>query len=349
MYDWRKVQVKPETLIVDVMRVIDQEGLRIALVVDESQRLLGIVTDGDVRRGLLRSIRLDEPVKMVMNSSPVVSNMNNSKQQCLALMGIHNLSHIPLIDSEGCIVGLETQLDALKQKQHENWVLLMAGGLGERLRPLTDKCPKPLLKVGNKPILESILKNFVNHGFRRFYISVNYKAELMIDYFGDGTPWNADIQYLHEKKPLGTAGALSLIPTCPEMPMIVMNGDILTNINFEHLINFHMEHKAVVTMCVREYGFQIPYGVVVTDESRVEEIVEKPVHRVLANAGIYVLEPEVVQSIPRDTCVDMPEVLNTLRKKKKEIYAFPIHEYWLDIGQRDDFDRAHEEHGKYFQ
>jgi NDP-sugar pyrophosphorylase family protein len=228
----------------------------------------------------------------------------------------------------------------LEAPERENWVVLMAGGLGTRLAPLTDNCPKPLLKVGNKPILETIIENFISHGFKRFYLSVNYKAEMIEEYFGDGSRWGAEIRYLREDKKMGTAGALGLIPEPLTQPFLVMNGDLLTKVNFSQLLNFHQEQNAHATMCVREYDFQVPYGVVSVDKHRIKSIEEKPVHRFFVNAGIYVLDPEAVSLIPADMPYDMTSLFEQMTANEREVIAFPVREYWLDIGHRDDFERA---------
>ena len=199
--------------------------------------------------------------------------------------------HLPIIDESGCLVGLETFEDLLAPTEKNNFVVLMAGGLGERLRPLTETCPKPMLKIGDKPILENILTNFIEYGFRRFFISVNHLAEVVKRYFGTGSDWGVEIHYLQEKHRLGTAGALSLLPQNPSEPIFVMNGDLLTKVNFSQLLDFHFEQKANATMCVREYDFQVPYGVVKIDRHTITAIEEKPVQRLFVNAGIYILEP----------------------------------------------------------
>lgn len=224
----------------------------------------------------------------------------------------------------------------------------MAGGLGRRLQPLTNECPKPLLKVGGKPILEIILENFVEQGFNRFHIAVNYKAEMIESYFGNGSRWGIDLSYLREHERMGTAGALSLLPGGLTQPLIVMNGDLLTRINFRQLLSFHAEHHAQATMCVRDYDFQIPYGVVKIEKHRLTGIEEKPVHHCFVSAGIYVLQPDVISLIPRNTFFDMPDLFAEMIRQQKETAVFPIREYWLDIGRMDDFERAVGEYERHF-
>ncbi|MGQ9826160.1 MAG: nucleotidyltransferase family protein, partial [Desulfotomaculales bacterium] len=238
--------------------------------------------------------------------------------------------------------------DLINPKKRNNVVVIMAGGLGSRLRPLTDECPKPLLKVGGKPLLETILENFLEYGLYNFYFSVNYRAEMIREYFGDGSRWGANIEYINEEKRLGTAGALSLLPEKPKNTVLVMNGDLLTKINFEHLLDFHADTKADATMCVKEYNFQIPYGVVKTDRHRLIEIEEKPVKTFFISAGIYAIEPAVIDLIPRNTYFDMPGLFEKLIKENREAAVFPIREYWLDIGHKEDFERANGEFSEVF-
>jgi NDP-sugar pyrophosphorylase family protein len=224
----------------------------------------------------------------------------------------------------------------------------MAGGLVNRLRPLTDECPKPMLKVGNKPLLETIVENFIEYGFHRFYISVNYMADVVESYFGDGSRWGVDIEYLHEEHRLGTAGALSLLPETPTEAILVMNGDLLTKVNFKQLLDFHYGHQAQATMCVREYDFQVPYGVVKIDGQRITSIDEKPIQRFFVNAGIYVLEPEALDLISSNIFFDMTTLFEKLIELKKEPAVFPIREYWLDIGHLADYNRANGEYRDIF-
>jgi dTDP-glucose pyrophosphorylase len=349
MKDWKKVVIAPEVSIREAIRTIDTGALQIALVVDTENRLQGTLTDGDVRRGILREVSFDDPVCKIMNSSPVVAHVHQGREKILNLMKERSLHQIPIVDGEGRLVGLEV-VEALLQSQHfSNQVVIMAGGLGSRLRPMTNDCPKPMLKVGGRPILETLLRNLKEQGFFRIYLSVNYMADLITDYFGDGSAFGVEIEYLHEEKKLGTAGALSLMPEPPTEPLVVMNGDLLTKVDFQHLFDFHNHHKAVATMCVREYDFQVPYGVVKVDQHRMVGIEEKPVHKFFVNAGIYVLNPQVLTAIPQGTYCDMPAVFDRLAQEGHDSAAFPIREYWLDIGRLDDFERASCEFSEVFK
>lgn len=340
MTRWQLACVAPDRSIRDTIRTIDEGAIRIALVVDGQNRLLGTVTDGDIRRGLLKGISLEETITRVMNPHPTTARSDEGRDAILERMKLKRLHQIPVLDQQGHLITVEVLDDLLQARHRDNWVVLMAGGLGSRLRPLTDDCPKPLLKVGTKPLLEIILENFLEHGFQKFYFSVNYRADMVQAHFGDGSRWGVEIRYIHEDRRLGTAGALSLLPERPAHPLIVMNGDLLTKVNFQHLLDFHAEHRAKATMCVREYDFQVPYGVVRIDRHQILAIDEKPVQRFFVNAGIYVLEPGVLDLIPSTTYFDMPELFTKLIGRKEETSVFPVREYWLDIGHAEDFARA---------
>jgi len=245
------------------------------------------------------------------------------------------------------IVGLTRDIP-LQKPRRSNFVVIMAGGLGSRLRPLTYQQPKPLLKVGTKPILETIIENFVSQGFYRFYLCINYKGHMIKEYFNDGNQWNIDIRYIEEPKRLGTAGALSLLPERPNEPFFVMNGDLLTKVDFVRLLQFHQKQNAVATMCVREYTHTIPYGVTNLDGSKVLDLVEKPTHRYHTNAGIYTVNPEMIDKIPADTFFDMPTLINHLLEEQLHIASFPLHEYWIDIGHIRDFEQARTDYEIFF-
>jgi len=345
MKNWKDIVVSPEVSLREAIRRIDSAGTQMALVADEDMRLLGLLTDGDVRRAILSGRELDGPVAPVMNTAPKTGSMLTPRAEILAMMRRFAFHHLPLIDEQGRLAGLATIDDFLGVVPRDNWVVLMAGGLGERLRPLTDNCPKPLLTVGGKPILESILEGFLEQGFRRFFISVNYKAEMIREYFGNGDRWGAQIEYLHERERLGTAGALSLLPEKPTAPLFVMNGDLITKANFSAMLDFHEEHRATATMAVREYDFQVPYGVVSVEGVTITDIQEKPIHRFFVNGGIYVLSCEVLPRIPADTFFDMPSLFHVLRQEGDRAAAYPLREYWLDIGRIDEYERAQREWG----
>lgn len=349
MKNWKNVLISPDTQILNAIEVIDKSALQIAIVVDEGGKLAGTVTDGDIRRGLLKGITLQSPVKAIMNGKPTTVRLNEGRDHILSIMKQKQFRQIPVVDDGGHVLGIEILDELIKGDERENWVVLMAGGLGTRLSPLTDEFPKPLLKVGKKPILETILESFVEHGFHKFYMSVNYKANMLEDYFGDGSRWGAEIRYLKEGKRLGTAGCLGLLPEKPKGPLFVMNGDLLTKVNFRQLMDFHEDHGCMATMCVREYDFQVPYGVVKIEKQRLVGIDEKPVQRFFVSAGIYVVEPAALEYIPHDTYFDMPSLFERLIQDKKEVTPFPVREYWLDIGRMDDFEKANGEYSDIFE
>jgi dTDP-glucose pyrophosphorylase len=344
-----KILICPSDSIRKTIQIIDSSALQIALVVDINKRLLGTVTDGDIRRGILKGINLEEPVHLIMNCNPTITTLNEDRDHLLRIMKQKLFYQIPVVDEDRHVLGLEVLKELILDPKADNIVVLMAGGVGNRLRPLTNDCPKPLLRVGNKPILETILESFVVYGFRRFYLSVNYMAEMVVEYFGDGSKWGVEINYLREDKKLGTAGALGLLPEKPSSPILVMNGDLLTKVNFQQLLNFHTEHVSSATLCVREYDFQVPYGVVKLDGHNILSIVEKPIQRFFVNAGVYVIEPTILEMIPRNTYLDMPSLFDQLIKLERETAVFPIREYWLDIGRMDDFERAQLDFAKVFE
>ncbi|MGL6387868.1 nucleotidyltransferase family protein [Aeromonas caviae] len=339
--NWEKVVLSPEHSVRDALAVINAEALRVCLVVDDLRHLLGVVTDGDVRRAILNNVSLTQSVTAVMNSTPITVSAKLTRAQLLETMREHSILSLPVVDDAGKLLGLETWEKATSQPTYDNPVLIMAGGFGTRLKPLTDTCPKPMLKVGDKPILETLLNQFIKAGFKNIYISTHYMPELITDYFGDGSAWGANIKYIHEQHPLGTGGALGLLPAnLPPLPLIMMNGDVLTTVDFNSLLDFHTQNGSDATMCVREYNYQIPYGVITGEGNNITSMVEKPVHHFFVNAGIYVVNSYIVQSVIKGERIDMPTLLEKHMQEKKRISMFPLHEYWLDIGRMEDFNRA---------
>ena len=339
--NWRDMLIKPSESIQSAIEIIDRGAKRIALVADDDGRLLGTVTDGDVRRGILRHLPLDSPVAAVMNRTPKTLPLGYRPEDALRLFGDQEILQIPILDGDRKVAGLETLSNLLRKPRYGNPVFLMAGGFGTRLKPLTDHCPKPMLPVGDRPILQNILENLVAQGFHRFLISVYYLAEQVMDYFGDGGKWGITIEYVKESQPLGTAGALGLLPRdLPDLPVLVVNGDILVRLNYQALLAYHQSYAPTATVCVREYSMQVPYGVVEADQHRLVDIVEKPVQQFFINAGIYLLSPEVVRRVETNQRLDMPELLKSLLREGRPVSIFPVYEYWLDIGQMTDFQRA---------
>ncbi|MFL0581193.1 nucleotidyltransferase family protein [Solibacillus silvestris] len=343
MIKWENIVVHTKQTLFETMKIIDETSLQFAVVVDEDNHLLGTVTDGDIRRGILRGEGLEVPINLIMNSNPFSAKYGLKTNTYKQLMKSKNLKQLPIVNDQNQIVDI-LFIDHLETPTNKNQVILMLGGLGKRLRPLTNDIPKPMLKVGNKPIVESIIEGFKQYGYTNFIFSVNYKKEVIQDYFQNGNIMGISIDYIEEKKRMGTAGALSLLENRPTEPFFVMNGDLLTQVNFDQLMQFHQEQNAVATMCVREYEYQVPYGVIETDGVELISIKEKPIHRSFVNAGIYVLSPEVFEYIPVDTFYDMPSLFEALINQGKKTSVFPIHEYWLDIGRVDDFNRANEQY-----
>jgi len=341
--NWRSTLIAATDTIRHAIEVIDASGLQIALVVDSADHLLGTVTDGDVRRGLLRGLELNRPVSEVMNAHPTTGASTMTRGQRLEIMRRRELSHLPVLDAAGRIVNLESDVELLAVSEKPNWVVLMAGGLGQRLRPLTEDVPKPLLPVGDRPLLEIIIERFVIQGFRKFYIAVNYRAEMVEAHFGDGSNFGAEIRYLREVEPLGTAGALGLIEERPEAPLIVMNGDLLTTVNFGRLAEFHVEQSADLTLCVRRYVHQIPYGVAEVQNDQVVSITEKPSHECFISGGIYMVSPSIYDLLRPARRVDMPDLMSRLIAERRRVTAFPVTEYWIDIGRIEDLERARAE------
>ncbi|MEY9971876.1 dTDP-glucose pyrophosphorylase/CBS domain-containing protein [Lysinibacillus sp. RC46] len=340
---WEEILVYPTISLFHTMKIINESSFKFAVVVDEKQRLLGTVTDGDIRRGILRGEGLEVPITSIMNPNPISAQTGQKLNKYKQLMKTKMLKQLPIVDQSNKIIDILFMDNLDMSLDHQNKVVLMLGGLGTRLRPLTNEIPKPMLRVGNKPILETIIEGFKQNGYTNFIFSVNYKKEVIQDYFQNGKAFDVTIEYIEEDKRMGTAGALSLINNRPAEPFFVMNGDLLTQINFDQLMQFHKEHQSIATMCVREYEYQIPYGVIETAGTNLLSINEKPIHRSFVNAGIYVLNPEVFDFIPQDEYYDMPTLFEQLIEKKMKTSVFPIHEYWLDIGQVDDFNRANKE------
>lgn len=343
-----KIKLKPFSTIKEALHAIDSGAMKIAVVVHEDGTLAGVVTDGDIRRGLLQGMHLESSIETIIKEDPIVCSLTSTKEEILAKAIGKKIYHLPVIDNEGKVVGIEDVDALLETKEKSNKVVLMVGGLGTRLRPLTKDTPKPMLDVGNKPILETIINNFKRYGFKNIILSVNYKADLVQQYFKDGKDFGVNIEYVVENKRMGTAGALSLMKEKLDEPFFVMNGDLLTNVNFEHLLNFHTEANAQATMAVREYEQQVPFGVVNQENGKITSIVEKPTQNYYVNAGIYVLNPNVLGHIPEDTFYDMPTLFCDLINRGIAPVSFPIHEYWLDIGHIHQLEQAREEYFNVF-
>jgi dTDP-glucose pyrophosphorylase len=335
-----KILVAPSTSIRDVIRLLESSGMQISLVVDQKKCLLGAITDGDIRRAILKGISLDKSVEEAMNKNPTVAYPENDRNHILKIMRRQLIHHVPIVNKEGVVVGLETVDQFYFGGMEDNWIVLMAGGLGTRLLPLTKDCPKPMIKVGGKPLLELTIERCIEAGFCKFFISVNYKAEMIKSYFKDGSQWGIEIQYIHEEEKMGTAGSIGLLPQRPDKAFLVMNCDLVTNVNLVNMFHFHHQNKAKGTMGVCEYMIEVPYGVVEIQGHRISRINEKPTQRFLINGGIYVLEPETLDLLNKNIFLDMPELFKEMIAKNWPTSVFPIREYWVDVGQISDLEKA---------
>ena len=344
MKDIEKIKISATSSIEQALKVIDAGGVKIALVVDNDNKLLGTLGDGDIRRGLLRKIKLSDTIENVYYKKPIIAKRGSSKESLLNLCSINEVSQLPIIDINGKVIDLFTIDEELIKKQHENHVVLMVGGLGARLKPLTENIPKPMLNVGGQPILKTILKGFVDNGFTNITMCLGYMSNVIEDYFKDGSDFGANIKYIVEERRMGTAGALSLIKEKIDKPFFVMNGDLITNINYEQMLDFHEEQNSKATMCVREYDIQVPYGVVNVINEDIVSIEEKPIHSFFINAGVYLLDPECINLIPKDEFYDMPSLFEKMILTDKKTISFPLKEYWLDIGRMSDYERANLEY-----
>ena len=351
---WKKSCLGPDATVRDAIQLLDQTSFQIVLVLNAEGKLLGTVTDGDVRRGVLKGIALSSPIDQIQYTNPTTVPECTARSQIFSIFKEKILKRIPVLDRLGVVVGVECLEDYLAAESIENPVVIMAGGLGKRLYPLTKDTPKPMLKVGEKPILEMIVESFVAQGFRKFFLSVNYKADQVENHFGDGLKWGVQIDYLRETTQLGTAGSLTLLSEVAQassLPIVVMNGDLLTHMNFARLLEFHASNQVKATLCVREYDFQVPYGVVTMDATsgQVSSLDEKPTHNFFINGGIYVLEPEVLDLIPPGVRYDMTELFSKLLEQSQPVGAFPVRELWMDIGRLDEFERVSSDPGLFIK
>lgn len=340
--DARDITLVIGSLLRDVVATIDRSVIKIVLVIDDSGTLVGSITDGDVRRGLLRGYTLDSAAQDIMHKDPYMLPVHSTRQQLLEIMEAKDIRHIPLVNPDRTIVGLATRDGLLGHVHnlHSNPIVIMAGGKGQRLMPLTTTIPKPMVEISGRPMLEWIIHRFVNQGFNEFYITVNHLGHVIEHYFGNGHSHGCRIHYLREQQPLGTAGSLSLLKKQLKEPFIVINGDIMVSIDFASIIEYHKTSRASATLCVRSYRMEVPYGVVEIKDGMLKAIVEKPIHENLISAGIYVMEPDILQGIPDDTAIDMPNLLLSLVQKNKKVAVFPMREDWLDIGRHDDLELA---------
>ncbi|EAQ36392.1 nucleoside-diphosphate-sugar pyrophosphorylase [Nitrobacter sp. Nb-311A] len=349
MKNWEIVLIDPELSLREALEVIDRAGTRMVLIVDENRRLLGTLSDGDVRRGLLRGLTLTDRVSQSMHVNPTVAKSDEDIPAIIASMRSRGVYQMPILDHEGIVVGLQTIDDLLTTPKRDNWVVIMAGGRGARLAELTSETPKPMLKVGSRPLLETIISSFSQQGFHRILLAVGYRARQIEDHFGDGSSFGVDISYLREDKPLGTAGALSLLTEQPTLPLVVTNADLLTKEDYGHMLDRHVESRVDGTMAVRTYDMQVPFGVVRENGAGIEAIEEKPIQSFIVNAGMYVLSPSSLGLIPKNATFDMPSLFDAMMKHGMTTRCHHIDGYWLDIGRMADYERANVDFAEIFR
>ncbi len=337
---WRRALLSTSATIQEAIRNLDQVAIKIVLVTNESGELEGTISDGDIRRGLLRGLDLISPITTVIHRNAFVVPPDMGRDTVIQLMVANRIQQIPVVDDRHQVVGLHLWDEINAPQERPNLMVIMAGGKGTRLRPHTENCPKPMLPVGGKPMLEHIIQRAMADGFSHFLLAVHYLGHMIEGHFGNGERLKAEIEYLREKTPLGTAGALSLFPEKPEAPFVVTNGDVLTDIHYGELLDFHVRHEAAATMAVRVHEWQHPFGVVQTQGVDIIGFEEKPVARSHINAGVYVLAPEALDVLAANEPCDMPTLFERLQAKGLRTVAYPMHEPWLDVGRPSDYETA---------
>lgn len=339
---WRDCVIDREASLRAAAESLSKTGREVVLIIDENENLIGLLTDSDIRRALLNGFSLNDDLKHALNRNPYVGTRNMGRSELLNVMTTFGVRHLPILDS-GRIVDLISLGELLTSAPSENLVVILAGGRGIRLSPLTDSLPKPLIPIKGKPVLELIIERVVSQGFKNLLLLVHYKRELIQEYFGDGKRLGANIIYVEESTPLGTAGGLSLIDSEPELPVLVMNGDVLNHIPLAKLLDHHNAVPTDMTIAVRNADISVPYGVLRIESDEVRGIQEKPLLQFPVNAGVYVLSPSALQSIGRNENIDMPALILRMIDNGYRIRAFPVHEYWIDIGRHEDLARANRE------
>ena len=336
--DWRKTLLSSDATLQKAISVLDEAALKIALVIMSDNTFVGTVSDGDIRRGLLNGMDTNSLIGSVINKNSFVASPVMSRKSVLKIMQANDVYQVPIIDENQHVIGLHLWDDIMISKQRPNQMVIMAGGQGARLRPHTENCPKPLLAVGGKPMLEHIIERAKSEGFQNFVLAIHYLGHMIEEYFGDGSRLQVSIDYLREEKPLGTAGSISLLNPLPENPILVTNGDVLTDIRYGQMLDFHCRHEALATMAVRWHEWQHPFGIVHTEGPDIIGIEEKPVSRSHINAGIYVLGPKVLETMDAGEHCDMPKLFSRLQEKQAgRTIVYPMHESWLDVGLMDDY------------
>lgn len=339
---WEKACLPLSENIGQAVKVLNETGLKIILVINNLNEFQGTISDGDIRRGLLKGLDFNSPIEEVTHRNALVAPPDMGRKMILQLMAMNKIQQIPVINDRQQVVGLHTWDEISVHQNRDNIFVIMAGGRGTRLLPQTESCPKPLLVVQGKPILEHIIERAKIEGFRNFVISLQYLGEMIEEYFGNGEKFGIHIRYLKEPFPMGTAGALSLLSPTPNIPFIVTNGDVISDIQYGDLLDFHINNGADATMAVKLYEWQNPFGVIQTDGFRIVGYAEKPITQTQINAGVYVLEPRAVGLLEPSMFCDMPTLFERIREKSANLLAYPIHENWIDVGQPDDLLRVRE-------
>jgi dTDP-glucose pyrophosphorylase len=337
---WHSASLPNTATIQEAIRNLDQVAIKIVLVVDASGKLEGTISDGDIRRGLLRGLEMGSPITTVIHRNPFVVPPDMTRETIMQLMVANKIQQIPVVNEQYQVVGLHLWDQITTPRSRANVMVIMAGGKGTRLRPHTKHCPKPMLPVGDKPMLELIIEGAMANGFSNFLLAIHYLGHMVEEHFGDGSRWNVRIDYIREESPLGTAGALGLLVHRPDAPFLVTNGDVLTDINYGELLDFHVRHQATATMAVRIHEWQHPFGVVQTQGVEIVGFEEKPVARSHINAGVYVLAPESLDELKANERCDMPTLFERLQAKGHRTVAYPMHEPWLDVGRPSDYETA---------
>ena len=337
---WRQAILSMSASIEEVITNLTKVSIKIVLVVNDAGELQGTISDGDIRRGLLRGLNLKSPIESIIHHNPLVVTEELEREAVRKLMVVNKIQQVPVVDEQRHVVGLYLWDEITTPLIRPNLMVIMAGGMGTRLRPYTENCPKPMLTVSGKPMLEHIIERAKQEGFSHFVLAIHYLGHVVEDYFRDGNRLQVRIDYLREQSPLGTAGALGLLNPRPTLPFAVTNGDVMTDIHYGELLDFHTRHNAVATMAVRVHEWQHPFGVVQTNGIDIVGFEEKPVHRSHINAGVYVLEPEALGLLERDARCDMPTLFERLQVIEKRTVAYPVHEPWLDVGRQEDLTRA---------
>ncbi len=333
---WRQALLPANATIQQAIRNLDQVAIKIVLVVNEKGELQGTISDGDIRRGLLKGLNLNSPMTSVIHRNALVVPPEMGRELVIQLMVANKIQQIPVVDDKHHVVGLYLWDEMTEPHKRPNLMVIMAGGMGTRLRPQTENYPKPMLPVAGKPMLEHIIERAKLEGFSHFVLAIHYLGHMIEEHFGNGERLQVHIDYLREHSPLGTAGALGLFNPSPDAPFVVTNGDVLTDIHYGKLLDFHIRHDAVATMAVREHEWQHPFGVVRTQGIEIVGFEEKPVARSHINAGVYALSPEALSVLSANTHCDMPTLFQHLQANKQRTVAYPMHEPWLDVGRPDD-------------